>query len=79
MADRLALCIALSGDCTADEAQGMDLEDRIRAGDRTVSYDVIGQCIEELSAWRDALGEVLLGAETLSRIAALKAKRGHRC
>jgi len=78
MADRLSLCLHLSGDCTADEAQGMELDERIKRGDRTVAYDVIGVCIEELAAWRDALGDVLLGAETLARISALKTRKEQR-
>ena len=78
MADRLSLCVNLTGDCTLDEAQGMELDQRIKRGDRTVSYDVIGQCIDELTAWRDALGEELIGADTLARIAALSAKKERR-
>lgn len=78
MADRLSLCLHLSGDCTADEAQGLELDERINRGDSTVSYDVIGQAIDELAAWRDALGEVLIGAETLARISALKTRKEQR-
>jgi hypothetical protein len=43
-----------------------------------VAYDVIGACISELTAWRDGLGEVLAGADTLARIAALAAKKERR-
>jgi hypothetical protein len=78
MADRLSLCVNLVGDCTLDEAQGLELDDRIKRGDRTVAYDVIGQCIDELTAWRDALGELLIGADTLARIAALAARKERR-
>jgi hypothetical protein len=78
MADRLSLCIGLTGDCMVDEADDMDLDGRIRAGDRMVAYDVIGAAIDELTAWRDGLGEVLAGADTLARIAALAAKKERR-
>ena len=78
MADRLSRCVGLYGDGTADEADDMDLDGRIARGDRMVAYDVIGACIDELTAWRDGLGEVLAGADTLSRIAALAAKKERR-
>ena len=72
------MCIGLCGDCTVDEADDMDLDGRIKAGDGMVAYDVIGACIDELNAWRDGLGEVLAGADTLARIAALAAKKERR-
>jgi hypothetical protein len=78
MADRLSQCVGLSGDGTVDEADGLELDERIARGDRTVAYDVIGTCIDELTVWRDGLGEVLAGADTLSRIAALAAKKERR-
>ena len=78
LADRLSRCVGLTGDCTVDEADDMDLDDRIARGDRMVAYDVIGACIDELTAWRDGLGEVLAGADTLARIAALAAKKERR-
>jgi hypothetical protein len=43
-----------------------------------VAYDVIGSCISDLTAWRDGLGEVLAGAETMARISALVAKKERR-
>lgn len=55
----------------ADEADDVDLDVRIKRGDRMAGYDAIGQAIEELNAWRDALGEVLCDAETMQRVAAL--------
>ena len=77
-ADRLSRCVYLTGDGTADEADDLDLDERIARGDRMVAYDVIGACISDLTAWRDGLGEVLAGADTLSRIAALAAKKERR-
>jgi len=77
-ADRLSRCTYLSGDGTADEADDLDLDERIARGDRMVAYDVIGACISDLTAWRDGLGEVLAGADTLARIAALAAKKERR-
>lgn len=77
-ADRLSRCVGLTGDGTVDEADDLELDDRIARGDRMVAYDVIGACIDELTAWRDGLGEVLAGADTLSRIAALAAKKERR-
>jgi hypothetical protein len=78
LADRLSRCIGLTGDGTADEADDLDLDERIARGDRMVAYDVIGACIAELTAWRDGLGEVLAGADTVARIAALAAKKERR-
>lgn len=77
-ADRLSRCVGLTGDGTADEADDLELDDRIARGDRMVAYDVIGACIDELTAWRDGLGEVLAGADTMARIAALAAKKERR-
>jgi len=77
-ADRLSRCVGLYGDGTVDEADDLELDDRIARGDRMVAYDVIGACIADLTVWRDGLGEVLAGADTLSRIAALAAKKGRR-
>jgi hypothetical protein len=42
------------------------------------AYDVIGACIDELTAWRDGLGEVLCDAETMARIANLNSRRRAR-
>lgn len=77
-ADRLSRCAYLTGDGTADEADDLDLDERIARGDRMVAYDVIGSCISDLTAWRDGLGEVLAGAETMARISALVAKKERR-
>ena len=77
-ADRLSRCVYLTGDGTADEADDMDIDERIARGDRMVAYDVIGACISDLTAWRDGLGEVLAGADTMARIAALAAKKERR-
>jgi hypothetical protein len=77
-ADRLSRCTYLSGDGTADEADDLDLDERIARGDRMVAYDVIGACINDLTAWRDGLGEVLAGADTMARIAALEARKERR-
>ena len=78
MADRLSRCISLQGDCTSDEADGLELDERIARGDRMAAYDVIGACIDELTAWRDGLGEVLCDAETMARIANLNSRRRAR-
>jgi len=78
LADRLSRCISLQGDCTSDEADGLDLDERIARGDRMACYDVIGACIDELTAWRDGLGEVLCDAETMGRIANLNSRRRAR-
>jgi hypothetical protein len=78
LADRLSRCISLQGDCTSDEADGLELDERIARGDRMACYDVIGACIDELTAWRDGLGEVLCDAETMGRIANLNSRRRAR-
>ena len=78
MADRLSRCISLQGDCTSDEADGLELDERIARGDRMAASDGIGACIDELTAWRDGLGEVLCDAETMARIANLKSRRRAR-
>lgn len=78
MCDRLRRCGALSGDGTADEADGLDLDERIARGDRMVAYDVIGQCLEDLAAFREQLGDSLATADTLARIAELSRRRGRR-
>lgn len=78
MADRLSRCISLQGDCTSDEADGLEIDERIALGDRMAAYDVIGACIDELTAWRDGLGEVLCDAETMARIATLNSRRRAR-
>ena len=77
-ADRLSRCTYLTGDGTSDEADDLDLDERIARGDRMAAYDVIGACIDELTAWRDGLGEVMCDAETMARIANLNSRRRAR-
>ena len=77
MIERLKLCRALAGDGPGGiEFEDCDIDQRIARGDRLVAYDVITSCIDDLEAFRDQLGETLLGSESMSRLAALAAKKG---
>jgi hypothetical protein len=76
MIERLKLCRALAGDGPCEDGEDWDLDKRIARGDRLVAYDVITSCIDDLEAFRDQLGETLLGAEAMARLAALAAKKG---
>jgi hypothetical protein len=75
MIERLKLCRALAGDGPCEDGEDWDLDKRIARGDRLVAYDVITSCIDDLEAFRDQLGETLLGAEAMARLAALAAKK----
>jgi len=75
MIERLKLCRALAGDGACEDGEDWDLDKRIARGDRLVAYDVITSCIDDLEAFRDQLGETLLGAEAMARLAALAAKK----
>lgn len=77
MCERLQRCGALSGDVGV-EADDLDIDQRIARGDRVVAYDVLGQCIDDLTAFRDQLGDALASADTLSRIADLARRKGTR-
>jgi hypothetical protein len=76
MIERLKLCRALAGDGPCEDGEDWDLDKRIARGDRLVAYDVITSCIDDLEAFRNQLGETLLGAEAMARLAALAAKKG---
>ena len=76
MIERLKLCRALATDGPCEDGEDWDLDKRIARGDRLVAYDVITSCIDDLEAFRDQLGETLLGAEAMARLAALAAKKG---
>lgn len=77
MCDRLRRCGALAGDLGAD-ADELDLDKRIARGDRVVAYDVIGSCIDDLSAFREQLGDMLLGADSLAKLAELAKRKEQR-
>ena len=80
MIERLKLCRALAGDGPCEDGEDWDLDQRIARGDRLVAYDVITSCIDDLEVFRDQLGETLLGAQAMARLAALAAKKGaHQC
>jgi len=76
MVERLKRCRALAGDGPGVDAEDHDLDQRIARGDRLVAYDVITSCIDDLEAFREQLGETLLGAESMARLAALAATKG---
>ena len=76
MIERLKLCRTLAGDGPCEDGEDWDLDKRIARGDRLVAYDVITSCIDDLEAFRDQLGDTLLGAEAMARLAALAAKKG---
>lgn len=78
MCQRLRRCGALTGDIGAG-ADDLDLDQRIARGDRVVAYDVIGECIDDLTAFRDQLGDALASADTLARIANLARLKGRKC
>ena len=40
------------------------------------AVECITSCIDDLEAFRDQLGDTLLGAEAMARLAALAAKKG---
>jgi len=75
MIERLKLCRALACDGPCEDGEDWDLDKRIARGDRLVAYDVITSCIDDLEAFRDQLGETLLGTEAMARLAALAAKK----
>lgn len=80
MIERLRRCGALAGDGPCTDGEDWDLDERIARGDRMVAYDVLTSCIDDLEAFREQLGETLLGAEAMKRLAALAAKKGEqRC
>jgi len=77
MCDRLRRCGALAGDLGAD-ADELDIDTRIARGDRVGAYDVTGHCIYDLAAFREQLGDMLLGADSLARLAELAKRKEQR-
>ena len=63
------------------DAEDLDIDARLKAGDVAAVYDAIVHAVEQLQRVADKLGDVIGDPESLARVRAMRErhrKRGHR-